>query len=143
MGTRGVTLIEVILVIVISTVIVGAAFPLGQRYLRRSELETAVRDFASLARYAQTKAQNGSFDDAWGVKVAPGAITMFRGASFAAKVAGYDQVVSIPDTFVIAGTSEYDFARLTGRTVAGTLSMTDSSGNVRAVTVNAFGRVDF
>jgi len=132
-----------VFVIALAGIFVGATFPLGQGYLRRGELDAAARNFASSARSAQIKSQAGAFDAAWGVKVAAGSITTFQGATYATRTATYDESVSIPSGFVVTGTSEFDFAKGTGRTTAGTLTITDSGGTAKVVTVNGFGRVDF
>lgn len=139
----GFTLIEVLFVLAISAIFAGATFPLGQTYLRREELEKAVRDVASSVRYAQEKSQAGSFDSAWGVKVSSGSVTVFQGATYATRDSSYDQLVSMPTALVPSGTTEFDFARRTGRTTSGTLTITDAWGAVRTVAVNGFGTVEF
>lgn len=139
----GFTLLELLFVIALAGIFVASAFPLGQRYLERGKLDEAARDFASSARYAQLQSQAGQFDAAWGVKVDPGAITLFQGATYATRAAAYDQTVAIPSSFVITGTSEFGFAKRTGRTTAGTVTITDSSGLSKAVAINGFGTVDF
>ncbi len=140
---KGFTLLEMVFVIALAGIFVGATFPLAQKYLQRGKLDAAVREFASTARYAQLRSQAGQYDAAWGVKVSSGAITLFQGATYATRTSTYDQAVSIPASFVVTGTSEYDFAKGTGRTTSGTLTITDTSGSSKAVTVNGFGRVDF
>jgi len=139
----GFTLLEMLFVIALAGIFVASAFPLGQRYLERGTLDAAARNFASSARYAQLRSQAGEFDAAWGVRAESGAITIFQGATYATRTAGYDQTVSIPASFVVTGTDEFDFARRTGRTTAGTVTITDSSGTARTITVNGFGTVDF
>lgn len=130
-------------VVALAAVFVGSAFPLGQGYLRRGNLDAAAREFASSARYAQARSQAGAFDAAWGVNVAAGSITLFRGATYATRTAAYDETASIPQGFVVSGTSEFAFAKGTGRTTAGTLTLTDSGGASKSIAVNGFGRVDF
>lgn len=132
-----------VFVIALAGIFVGAAFPLGQSYLRRGELDAAARSFASTARYAQTRAQAGENDAAWGVNVTTGSITLFQGATYATRDSTYDQAVSIPSSLVVSGTSEFDFAEETGRTTSGTLILTDSGGTSKSITVNGFGTVDF
>jgi len=140
---KGFTLLEMIFVIALAGIFVGATFPLGQTYLQRGNLDAAVREFASTARYAQMRSQAGLYDAAWGVKVSTGQVILFQGATYATRTATYDQAVSIPASFVVSGTSEFDFAKRTGRTTSGTLTITDSRGTSKAVAVNGFGRVDF
>lgn len=140
---KGFTLLEMVFVIALAGIFVGATFPLGQAYLRRGELDSVARSFASTARYAQTRAQAGELDAAWGVTIATGSITLFQGATYATRDSAYDQDVPIPSSFVVTGTSEFDFEEGTGRTTAGTLTLTDSGGSSRVVEVNEFGTVDF
>ena len=43
----------------------------------------------------------------------------------------------------VTGTVEYDFTQRTGKTAAGTLTITGESGDVRVITVNEFGVVEY
>ena len=140
---RGFTLVEVLFVLALAGVFAGATLPLGQSYLRRGELDAAVRETASTIRSAQARAQAGSFDAGWGVKVVPGSIILFQGSTYATRATTYDESIGIPTGLVASGTTEFDFARRTGRTTSGTLTLTDAGGTSRTVAVNGFGMVQY
>lgn len=142
-SSAGFTLIEIIMVTAMIGMLVVATVPLTQRYFTRGKMDAVVREFIASTRHAQTLAQSEVDGAAWGVYVGSSFITVFQGDSFALRSVAYDESTSYPASMTITGTVEYDFAQRTGKTVAGTLTMTDESGDVRTVTVNEFGVIEY
>ena len=101
--------------------------PLTHVHFTRGKLNATTRDIVSALRYAQAQSQAGVDGEAWGVNVASGVITIFRGASYAVRDSVYDQTVSFPMDTVVTGTAEYTFDEQSGRTTGGALLSTTSA----------------
>ncbi len=143
LAPRGFTMIDVMLAIAIVTILGAAITPMVNGYLTRGNLSSTTRDIIAAARYAQAQSQAGVDNTTWGIYVNSGNITVYRGASYAARTATYDQNVSYPSGTVVTGTAEYVFARRTGRTTGGTLTLTSPSLLTQVITVNSVGMVDY
>ncbi|MEK7459336.1 MAG: prepilin-type N-terminal cleavage/methylation domain-containing protein [Patescibacteria group bacterium] len=141
--SAGFTLIEIIMVTAMIGMLTVATVPLSQRYLARGKMDAVVREFISSTRHAQTLAQTETDGEAWGVYVGSSLITVFQGDSFALRSVDYDQSTPYPASMTVTGTVEYDFTQRTGKTAAGTLTITGESGDVRVITVNEFGVVEY
>jgi type II secretory pathway pseudopilin PulG len=139
----GFTLIDAVLAITIVTVLAASTTPLIYGYFTRGKLSATTRDIVSSLRYAQIQSQAGIDGEPWGVNIGSGVITTYRGESFAARDVAYDQTVSFPADTIVTGTAEYQFTEYTGRTAAGTLVLTASSGMTQSIDVNAFGTVGY
>lgn len=140
---RGFTVIEIMLAIAIVAIIGSAVMPLVNGYITHGNLDATTRDIVAAARYAQAQSEAGVDDTTWGIRVGSGVITVFRGASYAARDASYDQTVEYPTNTAITGTQEYVFTKRTGRTTGGTLTLTSPSALVQNIVVNSVGMIDF
>lgn len=141
--TWGFTMIDVMIAIALVAILGAAIMPVVNGYIVRGTLDSTTRDIVAAARYAQVQSQAGVDGDTWGVSVASGVITVFRGTTFAARDTSYDQTVTYPSSTVSSGTTEYVFSERTGRTTSGSLALTSSSGTVQTITVNSMGMIDF
>lgn len=140
---RGFTLVESMVVIGIMGVVIAVSSPAFGGYLKRNALEAMVGDAVSTLRSAQMLSQAGASDATWGVYVAGTQTVLFQGASYATRDTSFDQNVPYSSDIYPSGTVEYVFEAGTGRTQAGSFAVTNSDGETRTITVNAFGMVDF
>lgn len=141
---RGFTLLEMLLSIAIIGVLAGLSVPVVQTFQNRNDLDIAAFSFVESARHAHTLATGVSGDTAWGVHATSGAITLFRGTSFAARDAAYDHVTSIPTSITVSGTSTFVFSPVSGKpTAGGTITFTSVNNDERDVVVNAHGALSY
>ncbi|MEK7153508.1 MAG: type II secretion system protein [Patescibacteria group bacterium] len=140
---RGFTLVEALLSVAIIGLLVGMSLPIYQSFQTRNDLDITTQSVADMLRRAQTYARGVSGDSQWGVAIQSGAATLFKGASFAARDAAYDEATIIPSTTNVSGVSEVLFSKLAGApSTTGSITLT-SSNDTRVVTINAKGMVSY
>lgn len=136
----GVTLIEIILSIAALALIAGITIPIAQSFQNRNTGGVAATQLEQVLRRASALARAGVNDAQWGVSVRSGTITLFQGASYAARVTTADEDYPTAASLAISGTTEYVFAKLTGLPVgAGTTTFTTPNNNAYTVTLTAKG----
>jgi prepilin-type N-terminal cleavage/methylation domain-containing protein len=143
-STQGFTLVEVLLSVVLLSMIAGMSVPLTRIFLERNELDQTTMALAQTYRRAQfmSIAQDG--DSAWGVKVTPSGILLFKGASYATRDQLFDESTSIVPSIMLSGLSEVVFQKGTGiPTTTGTSTFTARSNEIRNVTINQKGMVNY
>ncbi len=140
----GFTLIEVLLSVAVIAVLAGISAPVFTRLATKNDLDTAFVSLAQTWRRGQELSMANDGDIVWGVKVAAGSITLFKGTSFASRDTNYDEVFSMPLTISVSGAvTEITFNKLTGTPSAtGTVSLT-SFDDTTTLTINSKGTVSF
>jgi type II secretory pathway pseudopilin PulG len=120
------------------------SLPVAVSFQTGNDLDDAASATAQGMRRAQTLSRSGENDTTWGLYVQTGSVTVFEGASYAARDASYDEVFSISDTITIGGLQEVVFDKLTGGPQAtGTVLLDAVNNESRAVTINSKGTVDY
>src|SRR5512133_3019449 len=109
---RGFTLLEVLLSVGIITVLAGLSLPVFMSFNNRNDLDIATQAVADSLRRAEVYSQGVSGDSQWGVKVQPGAVTLFRGVTYATRNADYDETTNISGALTIGGLDEIVFSKL-------------------------------
>lgn len=141
---RGFTLLELLLSIALISVVAGVALPVSRAFQTRNDLDIAAAAAAQTLRRAQALAQGMDGDISWGVSASSGSITLFRGASYAARNPNFDEVFDVPATITPSGFTEVVFAKFTGDpTAAGTLTLTSSDSEVINIAINAKGTISY
>ena len=139
---RGLTLIEIILVIAAIAVIVGLSTPLFQIFQVSNDLDDTAALLAQTLRRAQTHTASGDSGGPWGVRVGTSTFTLFQGADYASRDQSLDQPFPLPVTINASGSVETVF---TGRSgfpeEASTTTLKIASGRQKTILVNAKGRV--
>jgi len=142
--TAGFTLLEVLLSVTIITLLVGISLPVYASFVRRNDLDIAVQDMAASLRRAEAYARAVQGDAVWSVRVQSSSFTLYRGTDFAARNTAYDETVDLPDTVTPSGLSDVQFAKLTAApNTTGTITLTSTTNDIRTITVNAKGMVDY
>ena len=145
MNQRGFSLIEMLLSVTIISMLVGLSLPIYQSYQTRNDLVVTSEGIASMLRRAQTYAQGMNGNSQWGVRVQSGSAVLFKGTSYAARDAAFDESMTIPTTFIVSGLSDILFSKLYALPSAtGSITLTNSTNNeTRTVTINGKGMVSY
>ncbi len=140
----GFTLLEVLLSVALVAGIVSVGIPVYRSLQIRSDLDIAATSIAQSMRRAQMLAEASDGDMSWGVDVQNGAITLFKGTSYAGRDSSYDEVFSVPASITSSGMTTYVFAKFTGLPNAvGAVTLTSNTNEVRIITINAKGTVSY
>lgn len=137
----GVTLIEIIVVIAIAGILLGAGIPLTWDFYIQSELRAERSNAVAYLRAARTRGVSNKGETAHGVAVTADNFVIFEGPSYASRNVSRDQLFPRSPGIVATGTTEIVFAQLSGRTASSTLLLVSSSGGA-AVRVNSEGLVE-
>lgn len=144
---KGFTLLEILLTVTIIGIIAGISLPLMQSFQNKNDSDIAANILAESWRRAQLLSQAVDGDASWGVKVQSGSITLFKGASYVARDAAWDEDFQISSSLLIGGTilnGEVVFTKFTGLPgVTGTIIFTTLNNETKTVTLNAKGMVEY
>ncbi len=141
---QGFTIVEVLLSVVLLSMIAGMSIPLSRVFLDRNELDQTTITLAQTFRRAQSMAIAQDGDSAWGVKVTSSSILLFKGSSYATRDQLLDESTSIAPSIVFTGLSEVVFQKGSGLpTATGTSTFTSHGDEIRNVTINQKGMVNY
>lgn len=141
---KGFTLVEMVLSIALLTLIVGMTLPAFRTFSIRNDLDIAVNQIVQNLYRAQTLSQIGDGDINWGVHMATGSILVYKGASFASRDMTYDEITDISPSIAITGVVDVTFSKFTGLPqTTGTTTLTSTANEIRNVTINAKGMVNY
>lgn len=141
---RGLTLIELILVIAAITVLSAIAIPVYSLLLVKNDLDVATNTTLQTLRRAQVLSQAVDGDTTWGVKLQSSGITLFKGASYSLRDTTYDEVFTFSGNVTPSGVSEVVFSKLLGNpNTTGTLTLTSSNSETQNITIGSKGQLDY
>ncbi len=124
---------------IISAVVITSSLLL----LRANDLDLAIATTTQNLRSAQLRSRGSDGDAQWGVFVGNGAITLFRGASFAARNSAYDETTDLASTITPSGLTEINFAKNTGLPISsGVVTLTHAVIGKKQLFINSLGLVD-
>lgn len=144
MSERGFTLIELLLSVTILSLLVGLSLPVYESFVRRNDLDLTTQGIVSMIRRAQTYARGVDEDSVWGVRFQSSDVSLFKGTSYMTRDVNFDEILPLPSSVTISGTSEISFGKLNGLpSQSATVTLGSSTNDIRTVTVNAEGMVDY
>jgi len=144
MNQHGFTLVELLLSVAILSLLAGLSLPVYETFLRRNDLDLTTQNIAMAVRRAQTYSRGVDEDSQWGVAFLSSGVTLFKGTSYAARAASFDETIPLPASVSIAGLSEVLFSKVSGAPSAtGAVSLTSTVNDSRTITINAKGLVSY
>lgn len=141
---QGFTLIELLLSVSIIGALVGLSLPVYESFVRRNDLDLASQTIVGMLRRAETYARSVNGDNAWSVEIQATTITLFQGTNFGTRNTNYDETYTLPGSVTPSGLTEVQFAKTTAiPNATGTITLTSSTSDVRTLSINAKGTVDY
>lgn len=141
---QGFTLPEILLSLAILGIIGGMTIPAYSTFMNRNELDITATSIAQNLRRAQSLARAGDGDTSWGVRVSVGSILVYKGASYVLRDSLFDENTSIPTTIIPSGLIDVTFVRVSGLPqTTGTFTLTSQANEIRNVTINEKGMVEY
>jgi|SRR3989338_7157459 len=149
---RGFTLIELLIVLAIGGLMATAVGPAISRFPSGSQLDEVAGDLKQVIRLARERSVAGVAGSTHGVFLEQNTgstdrYILFRGASYAARDALYDELTVIRNSVELtsaltAGATEITFTPSWGvPSVTGTITLTHSAGGERPLRLNDLGLV--
>jgi len=140
---RGFTLPELLLSVAIIGALAGLSLPVYRSLMVKNDLDIAAVTVAQSARRAQVLSQSVDGDTGWGFKVQTGSIVIFKGTSYSARDANFDETFDIAGSIGVSGATETVFVKFTGfPQTTGTVNVSTETDS-RSVTINEKGMVSY
>lgn len=135
---KGVTFIELLIIIAIVMIIAAGASPFYVNLISRNNLNSTRNGFVSSLRKAQTYAISGKDNTTWGVCVTGGNVRLFGGAC---ATPSRKEEIGIPGGVVVGGFSTVTFTDLRGEpSSAFTFTLSNQAGT-KTIIINSTGNV--
>lgn len=142
--TKGLTLIEAMLSIVIIAIIAGSAAPISSYFQNKNEVDSERNVIVKSLRRAQALSQDMSLDSTWGVKIILGQIVLFRGNNYSSRITSSDEVFNFPISVIPTGIDEIVFSKIWGEpNNFGTITLTGPNNEIDEIIINSKGMVDY
>lgn len=140
---NGFTLIEVLLSAALIALVAGISAPVYQSFQIKNDLDIAQNTIGQTLRRAQILSQSVDGDVPWGVKIQTGSVVLFKGASYAVRDAGFNEIFDVPSNIIPSGLTEIIFAKFSGLPpAAGTVTLTAAQINeTRTIAINEKGTI--
>lgn len=134
-----------LLSVAILSILAGVSLPIAMSFRNDHELSVQVQTASEALRRAQQYSISARGDTTWGVNFQSEAITVFKGASYATRDVGYDEVEQMPATISVSYIGDVVYAKLTGYpSISGVQTFTSqSTGSSQSLTLNSKGMVEY
>lgn len=141
---KGFTLVEILLALALIAFIAGASIPVYQSFQIKNELDNALNTLVQTLRRAQLLSQAVDGDSPWGVYLQSNSLTLFKGASFAARDANFDEAFAFQTELTPSGIQEIVFDKFSGTLqTTGTITLTTNTGETKSATINERGTINY
>jgi prepilin-type N-terminal cleavage/methylation domain-containing protein len=133
---KGLSLIELILVISILTILILATDAAYSRFRSSGNINIATNAVVEALRYAQKKSQSGSFDSEWSVAFYSNRVEILKDGVT-------NETNNLPKGISVSGLSQVDFEKLTGKTLdTGTIVVSNDADTIN-ININANGTISY
>ena len=140
---KGFTLIELVLSIACIGIVFTMSMPVLQNFITRNDRSVTTQRIASMLRQASNYSRSGKNDSQWGVRISSTSAVLFKGTSYAARDATYDETSTVPGGLALGGLTEVTFTKLYGApNTTGTVTVT-SNNHTETITLNAKGLITY
>ena len=140
---RGLTIIEVLIVISIVAVIGSSFISLSINFLTSNNLKNITDELISALRTAQANSMYGKGGSNWGVKISESKIFLYKGNSYEGRDQAFDHSSGIPSNITIIQEEDIFFFRRTGTPSATPdITIQTQTGDTNTVSVNGAGAVN-
>lgn len=138
---KGITIIELLLIISIVVIMSASAYPFGASFLARNAVKNKTNEIVTSLRIAQINAISGKNDSSWGVYIDASTITMYMGSSYTSPGTAHDHIYSIPSNVSITP-AEINFSTPLGEPSTTASISVSGSGISNTISINELGIVD-
>jgi prepilin-type N-terminal cleavage/methylation domain-containing protein len=139
----GFSLVELIMVIGIFSLIISISTSGFNSFKSHSNLAIGVGGVVEAIRLAQSSAQSGKGDSAWGVKILSDEVVVFKGSDYSGRDTSFDEHLNFQGGVSASGLSEIIFEKITGKTVnVGDVFISNTSGEQK-LSINSFGTINY
>lgn len=148
---KGVTLIEIILVIAVLVIVVSGTFTIFSSFITNTYVDDTAQEIIYALRKANTNTIARFYDLRWGVYFndTASSFTFFAGDNYAARNIQYDAVTNLPASVTFSqisfngGGKEVVFRKIAGDTTQyGSLKVRSTGGQERTITINQLGQIE-
>lgn len=140
MYQKGFSLLEVLLIIALVGVLLGAGIPVLYSYFSGNNLDSASSRVTQSLYQAKTFAEAGVDDSEWGVYIQNGLVTIFQGNDYAGRDAGYDQDIELAEEIAVSGIDEIYFSVFSGSPSAtGDIVLSIVGERTATISINSLG----
>lgn len=139
---KGFTIVEILLSLSIIAIVLAISAPVYSQFLIRNDLSLAGEAVLGSLRRAYNLSISGYQDDSWGVNIDNGGVILFRGTDFSGRDTSFDETQDFAPNMTVSGLQQTIFTKLSGLpTSNGTITITNTGGNSRDITINEEGTV--
>lgn len=132
---KGMTLIELLLVVAIVLILGSLSAVFYSRFLNQNSVSNVSDEFAGELRKAQIYSMQGKQNSNWGVSYAGTTITLFATSSGA-----FNETFSINSNIAVSGFSSVTFAKNGTPSATPTITIS-ATGNTKTVSINSQGGI--
>lgn len=135
MRRRGISLVEIIIIISVIGVLAALSIPVYLSYRLHNDLRLAEQQVVQGLGRARLLSQSGQGGSAWGFYVPAG--TVYKGESYASRDPQYDETFPMPSSVrITGGLFEVSFSKLEGRpNPTGDVTLTIADGTIVTVPI--------
>ena len=137
---KGLSLIEILLVIMIIVILLALALPFGLDLYKNQQLEAHTQGILQILRKAQSKAMAIQGDSSFGVYITNDNYILFKGVSYQNRDPQYDEVFDLSTIITISDQpKEVVFSKFAGKpSPVGNIVLNSNDEN-RIISVNKLG----
>lgn len=136
---RGVTLIELLMIVAFISVIAATSSPFLGRFVTQNYLDSSVDRVVSTLRKAQSYSMDGKDNETWGACINGSNIRLFTGTCGSPT---FSEDFSFPSSVSITGFSTVTFSKTRGEPTSSLSITVSASVGSKTIDLNSAGEID-